>query len=43
MAELVRRVDPSPVLRVPILAGDVHDLEGLERVAAYLDGSARFA
>jgi len=42
-SDLVRRVEPAPVVRVPILAADVHDLAGLEVVASYLDGSTRFA
>ena len=35
-AELAEAVAPAPVTRVPFLADDVHDLGGLEKVAAYL-------
>jgi len=35
-AELAERVAPAPVARVPFLAADVHDLEGLAVVASYL-------
>ncbi len=39
IAALVRQVDPAPVVRVPMLSSDVHDLAGLEEVAAVLFGS----
>jgi anion-transporting ArsA/GET3 family ATPase len=35
---LATRVAPAPVARVPFLAGDVHDLQGLEVVGGYLFG-----
>ncbi|MDP9387287.1 MAG: AAA family ATPase [Actinomycetota bacterium] len=35
-AALVARVAPAPVVRVPFLAVDVHDLDGLRRVARHL-------
>jgi anion-transporting ArsA/GET3 family ATPase len=35
-AELVERVQPAPVARVPFLSGDVHDLRGLDEVVRYL-------
>ena len=35
-AELAAQVAPAPVVRVPFLETDVHDLEGLIRVGAYL-------
>jgi len=35
-AELVGQLAPAPVGRVPLLAGDVHDLPGLGRVADHL-------
>jgi hypothetical protein len=35
---LAKRVAPAPVCRVPFLAGDVHDLEGLGIVGDYLLG-----
>ena len=35
-AELTARVRPAPVVRVPILSRDVHDLDGLEEVARHL-------
>jgi len=38
-AELVSRLGTSPVVRVPLLADDVHDLAGLRKVAAHLFGS----
>jgi anion-transporting ArsA/GET3 family ATPase len=37
-AELVERVAPAPVGRVPLLGTDVHDLEGLRTVADHLFG-----
>jgi anion-transporting ArsA/GET3 family ATPase len=33
---LAERVAPAPVLRVPFLSSDVHDLDGLDEVARYL-------
>jgi anion-transporting ArsA/GET3 family ATPase len=33
---LAERVAPAPVLRVPFLRSDVHDLEGLAEVGAHL-------
>ena len=39
-AALADRVAPAPVARVPFLAADVHDVEGLERVGSYLFGAA---
>ena len=38
ISELVRQVSPAPVVRVPLLDADVHDLEGLEKVADALFG-----
>jgi len=35
-ADLAGRVAPAPVSRVPFLADDVHDLEGLHLVEGYL-------
>jgi anion-transporting ArsA/GET3 family ATPase len=35
-AELAERVAPAPVARVPFLAGDVHDVAGLNEVVRYL-------
>ncbi len=35
-ADLARRVEPAPVIRVPFLAGDVHDVAGLVRVGEHL-------
>jgi anion-transporting ArsA/GET3 family ATPase len=40
MARLVRRLDEDCVLRVPYFDDDVHDVEGLAQVNAYLFGSA---
>ncbi len=37
-AELVARVAPSPVVRVPLLGIDVHDVEGLSIVADHVFG-----
>ncbi len=36
LADLVEAVAPSPVVRVPFLEGDVHDVEGLLRVVRHL-------
>jgi anion-transporting ArsA/GET3 family ATPase len=33
---LAARVAPAPVVRVPFLASDVHDLDGLDEIAAHL-------
>ena len=33
---LAERVAPAPVVRVPFLRSDVHDLEGLAEVGEYL-------
>ncbi|MGH9135855.1 MAG: ArsA family ATPase [Acidimicrobiales bacterium] len=38
LAELAAKVAPAPVVRVPMLAGDVHDLDGLTQVSTYLLG-----
>jgi anion-transporting ArsA/GET3 family ATPase len=35
-AELANRIAPAPVARVPFLAADVHDLDGLAAVAGHL-------
>lgn len=35
-AALASKVAPAPVVRVPFLAADVHDVAGLEQVGAYL-------
>jgi anion-transporting ArsA/GET3 family ATPase len=40
-AELVDRVAPEPVGRVPLLGSDVHDLEGLTTMAGHLFGAPR--
>jgi anion-transporting ArsA/GET3 family ATPase len=37
-ADLAARIAPAPVARVPLLAGDVHDLDGLVTVADLLFG-----
>ena len=36
VAQLAAKVSPAPVARVPMLEGDVHDLDGLARVGRYL-------
>ena len=36
LAGLTGRVAPAPVVRVPFLDTDVHDLDGLDRIAAHL-------
>jgi anion-transporting ArsA/GET3 family ATPase len=36
MEALTKRVAPAPVVRVPFLDSDVHDLDGLTRVAAFI-------
>jgi hypothetical protein len=38
VAVLGARVAPAPVARVPLLAGDVHDLDGVATVADHLFG-----
>jgi anion-transporting ArsA/GET3 family ATPase len=38
ISELVSQVAPAPVVMVPLLDADVHDLEGLEMVADSLFG-----
>jgi anion-transporting ArsA/GET3 family ATPase len=40
LTDLARRVHPAPVAKVPFLATDVHDLDGLAEVGAYLFGPA---
>ena len=41
-ADLVSKVSPAPVYRVPLLNSDVHDLDGLATIADLLfDGAAR--
>ena len=37
-ATLAERVEPAPVTRVPFLASDVHDLDGLAQIAEHLFG-----
>ena len=40
-AELGAQVAPAPVVRVPFLSEDVHDIEGLQRIEAHLfDGAS---
>ena len=41
LADLVAQVDPAPVYRVPLLNGDVHDLDGLGTIADLLFASVR--
>jgi hypothetical protein len=36
VAELSERVRPAPLVRVPFLPSDVHDLEGLAELGKYL-------
>jgi anion-transporting ArsA/GET3 family ATPase len=36
LADLVSKVSPAPVYRVPLLNTDVHDLDGLETIADLL-------
>jgi anion-transporting ArsA/GET3 family ATPase len=36
VAALLARVSPAPATRVPLLATDVHDLDGLAEVASYV-------
>jgi anion-transporting ArsA/GET3 family ATPase len=36
LKNLTRQVAPSPVVRVPLLDGDVHDLDGLRQVGVHL-------
>ncbi len=40
-ADLVSKVSPAPVYRVPLMNSDVHDLEGLGRIADLLFDGAR--
>ncbi|MGH9281518.1 MAG: ArsA family ATPase, partial [Acidimicrobiales bacterium] len=40
-AALAAQVTPAPVVRVPMLAGDVHDVDGLREVGRHLFGAAR--
>ena len=37
---LAARVAPAPVVHVPVLRSDVHDLDGLAEVAGFIFGSA---
>jgi anion-transporting ArsA/GET3 family ATPase len=39
IAGLAARVAPAPVVRVPVLDSDVHDLEGLAEISAHLFGA----
>jgi anion-transporting ArsA/GET3 family ATPase len=41
LRDLIDRAAPAPVVRVPSLDSDVHDLEGLERIAVHLFPDAR--
>jgi anion-transporting ArsA/GET3 family ATPase len=36
LADLAARVDPAPVVKVPFLESDVHDLGGLDAIAVHL-------
>jgi anion-transporting ArsA/GET3 family ATPase len=36
LSDLAARVAPAPIVRVPILPSDVHDLDGLAEIGAYL-------
>ena len=36
LAGLAEQVAPAPVVRVPFLRSDVHDLDGLRRIGAEL-------
>jgi hypothetical protein len=36
LGPLIRAVDPAPVVAVPFLRGDVHDLDGLDEIARHL-------
>ncbi|MEW6153534.1 MAG: ArsA family ATPase [Actinomycetota bacterium] len=38
IAGLVRRVEPGPVVRVPLLGTDVHDIDGLAAVGRFVGG-----
>ena len=40
LAGLAARVAPAPVVRVPLLDDDVHDLDGLALVGRHLLGPA---
>jgi anion-transporting ArsA/GET3 family ATPase len=39
LADLTAQVEPAPVIRVPVLASDVHDLDGLTEVGRHLFAS----
>jgi len=39
-ANLAHRVAPAPVVRVPFLSADVHDIDGLDCIASHLFGRA---
>ena len=41
VASLTVQVAPAPVVRVPLLDGDVHDLDGVQAVADHLRGLSR--
>ena len=43
VADLIDRVAPAPALRVPVLSGDVHDLEGLAEIGACMFHDSRGA
>ena len=43
IADLRRRVTGAEVVRVPFLADDVHDLDGLDVIAGWLFGESRLA
>ena len=43
VAGLAERVSPAPVVRVPFLDTDVHDLEGLAAIGTYLFPGSRVA
>jgi anion-transporting ArsA/GET3 family ATPase len=43
LAGLARTVEPAPVVRVPYLSSDVHDLDGLAEVAKHLYTSSEHA
>ena len=36
LVDLAARVEPAPVVRVPFLRSDVHDVAGLEELAAHM-------
>jgi anion-transporting ArsA/GET3 family ATPase len=39
LADLTTRIAPSPVVRIPLLEGDIHDLAGLTSLGEHLLGS----